>query len=122
MVFKQPCQTEKIFPFGNCYAVVCKAAQIVLALLWCKNKGFDKFQEIFVFSGIGWILLAACAVITGILYLIDYKKPNITISKAVPIALAVVFGLCAVAIIGIMVYFSCIDTKTASAALKDYPL
>ena len=54
-----------------------------------KSKGFDKFQEIFVFSGIGWILLAACAVITGILYLIDYKKPNITISKAVPIALAV---------------------------------
>lgn len=39
-----------------------------------KSKGFDKFQEIFVFSGIGWILLAACAVITGILYLIDYKK------------------------------------------------
>ena len=77
-----------------------------------KSKGFDKFQEIFVFSGIGWILLAACAVITGILYLIDYKKPNITISKAVPIALAVVFGFCAVAMIGIMVYFSCIDTKT----------
>lgn len=77
-----------------------------------KSKGFDKFQEIFVFSGIGWILLAACAVITGILYLIDYKKPNVTISKAVPIALAVVFGLCAVAMIGIMVYFSCIDTET----------
>lgn len=29
-----------------------------------------------------------------------------------PIALAVVFGFCAVAMIGIMVYFSCIDTKT----------
>lgn len=29
-----------------------------------------------------------------------------------PIALAVVFGLCAVAMIEIMVYFSCIDTKT----------
>lgn len=78
-----------------------------------KSKGFDKFQEISSsFQVIGWILLVACAVITGILYLIDYKKPNITISKAVPIAFAVVFGLCVAAMIGIMVYFSCIDTKT----------
>ena len=38
-VFKQPCKTEKIFPFGNCYAVVCKAAQIVLALLWRQKQG-----------------------------------------------------------------------------------
>lgn len=29
-----------------------------------------------------------------------------------PIALTVVFGFCAVAMIGIMVYFSCIDTET----------
>ncbi len=77
-----------------------------------KSKGFDKFQEFFVFSNIGLLLLTACAVITGFLYLIDYKKPNITISKAVPIALTIVFGLCAVAVIGIMIYFSCVDTET----------
>lgn len=46
-----------------------------------KSKGFDKFQEIFVFSGIGWILLAACAVITGILYLIDYKNQTSQFQK-----------------------------------------
>lgn len=77
-----------------------------------KSKGFDKFQEIFVFSNIGWVLLAVSAVITGLLYLLDYKKPNITLSKAVPIVLAVVFGLCAVALIGVVIYFSCIDTET----------
>ncbi len=48
----------------------------------------------------------------GILYLIDYKNQTSQFQKAVPIALAVVFGFCAVAMIGIMVYFSCIDTET----------
>lgn len=77
-----------------------------------KSKGFDKFQEIFVYSNIGWILLAVCAVITGLLYLLDYKKPNITLLKAVPIVLTVIFGLCAAVLIGLVIYFSCIDTKT----------
>lgn len=77
-----------------------------------KSKGLDQFQEIFVYSNIGWILLAVCAVITALLYVLDFKKPNITISKAVPITLTAIFGLCAVVLIGIVIYFSCIDTET----------
>lgn len=77
-----------------------------------RSKGLDQFQEIFVYSNVGWILLAVCAVITALLYVLDFKKPNITLSKAVPIALTVIFGLCAAALIGIVIYFSCIDTET----------
>lgn len=77
-----------------------------------RNKGMDTYQSFFVYSNSSYILLAAIGLITIGLYLLDSKKPGITLSKAVPITLTVIFALIAAAVISIVVYFSCIDTKT----------
>lgn len=76
------------------------------------SKGMDSFQEIFVYSSVGWILLIICAVITAALYLINVKKPDIILPKAVPLALSVLTAFAVLTVIGAMIYFTFVDTKT----------
>ena len=75
-----------------------------------KSKGMDDFQKLFVYSRFGFVVLAVVAIITVLLYLIDNKKPEIVLSRAVPITLGVLAALCAIGIVGTVVYFSRIDT------------
>lgn len=94
-------------------AKVLKLLTFVLTSAFgCKTKQIDDFQKIFVESNIGFILIIAFAVITAVLFLIDYKKPQIVLSKAVPIILGVFFGLAAIGILCVVFYFSVIDTET----------
>jgi O-antigen ligase len=53
-----------------------------------------------------------------LLYLLDFKKPDITLSKAVPIAFGAAAILAALGIIGAVVYFSAIDTTTDLGSLE----
>lgn len=76
------------------------------------SKGMDQFQEFFVYSNLSYILIAVCVVITTLLYVLDYKKPNIKLSKVVPAAIGIIFAVGIVGIISVMVYFSIFDTKT----------
>lgn len=78
----------------------------------CRTKEIDEFQKLFVESDIGFVLIGIAAVITGVLYIIDMKKPNLTLSKAVPIVLGSLFAAAVIAILSAVVYFSCFDTET----------
>lgn len=84
----------------------------------CKTKEIDRFQELFIESDIAYVLIAVMAVITAVLFIIDTKKPELAISKAVPISLIVVFSAFALGIIGIIFYYSVIDTKTDLGSLE----
>ena len=64
------------------------------------------------------MLILIFALFTTIFYFIDYKKPEIVLSKVVPIILGTVVGLCAIGVIASMIYFSCIDTKTNLGSLS----
>lgn len=94
-------------------AKILRFFTIILAQLFgCKTKEIDQFQKLFVESNTCFILIGIAAVITGVLYLIDIKKPNFTLSKAVPIVLGSLFAVAVISILSAVVYFSCIDTKT----------
>ena len=84
----------------------------IFTLLNFKTKDMGNFQEFFVYSNISYALILIFALFTAILYFIDYKKPEIVLSKAIPVVLSSVVGLCAIGVIASMIYFSCIDTKT----------
>lgn len=98
--------------------VSAKVLRLFSYLMDDKSKGFDQFQEIFVFSNIGYILIAITIAITILLYFIDYKKPDIILTKAVPITLAILLAVAVIAIIGIVVYFSYFDTTTNLGSLE----
>ncbi len=83
----------------------------------CKTKEIDQFQKLFVESNIGFVLIAVAALITGVLYIIDMKKPNLTLSKAVPIVLGSLFAAAVIAVLSAVVYFSCFDTETKLGSL-----
>ncbi len=78
----------------------------------CRTKEIDEFQKLFVESDISFVLIGIAAVITGVLYIIDMKKPNLTLSRAVPIVLGSLFAATVIAVLSAVVYFSCFDTET----------
>ena len=82
------------------------------------SKGMDQFQEIFVYSDTGYILLAVCAVIAAALYLLDFKKPDILLSKAVPFIIGAIVLLGVAGVVGAIIYFSAIDTTTELGSLE----
>lgn len=89
-----------------------KLLMLISFLMNDNSKGMDQFQKFFVYSDSGYILIAICALITVLLYILDYKKPNIVLTKAVQIAVAIIFSVGIVGLISVMVYFSVFDTTT----------
>lgn len=87
-----------------------KVLRFIYFLADDNTKGVDQFQQIFVYSNTGYILILIFAIITAILYFVDYKKPDIVFSNAVPITLGVISVLGFIGIIGIIIYFSCFNT------------
>lgn len=65
-----------------------------------------------------YILLIAAAVITIVLFLLDFKNPEIKLPKVVPIVLASLMIAAVVSVLGAMIYFSAIDTKTDLGSLE----
>ncbi|MBR1482300.1 MAG: O-antigen ligase family protein [Ruminococcus sp.] len=75
-------------------------------------KELGALPKALLFSGKIYIVLALCAVVTALLYLLDFKKPDITLSKAVPVVLGVLFSLTALGGLGVFFWFSVVDTQT----------
>lgn len=84
------------------------------------SKGLDNFQEFFVYENLSYVLLIGFAVITALLYLLDYKKPNIVLTKAVPITLGIIVGAGVIAVICAVIYFSFIDTTTQLGGIERF--
>ncbi|MCD8026464.1 MAG: O-antigen ligase family protein [Clostridiales bacterium] len=82
------------------------------------SKGMDEFQNLFVYSGFSYAALAAAGVITALLYLLDYKKPGIVLPKTVPIAIGSAAAVCAAAIIGVVIYFSTVNTTADLGSME----
>lgn len=85
-----------------------------------KSKGISEFQALLVYSKLIWFVIAFFAVITAVLYLLDYKKPNKVLPLAVPIVFSVLFALGIAGIIFAVYYFSVVDTETDLGFLKSF--
>lgn len=110
---------SKLKRYFLCLTVMLASAKLlrfftvfIMQFFGCKTKEIDEFQKLFVESDIGFVLIGVAVVITGVLYIIDMKKPNLTLSKAVPIVLGSLFAVAVIAILSAVVYFSCFDTET----------
>lgn len=89
-----------------------KLLRLISFVMNDNSKGMDQFQEFFVYSNLSYILIAVCAVITALLYILDRKKPDIILSKAVPVTVGIIFAVAIAGLISVMVYFSVFDTST----------
>lgn len=89
-----------------------KLLRLISFVMNDNSKGMDQFQKFFVYSDLSYILIAVCAVITALLYLLDRKKPDIILSKAIPVTAGIIFAAAIAGLISVMVYFSVFDTAT----------
>ena len=112
-------KTSRLKRYFFCLTVMLASAKVLRFFTFiltqsfdCKTKEIDEFQKLFVESNIGFVLIGIAAVITGVLYIIDNKKPNLSLSKAVPSVLGSLFAAAVIAILSAVVYFSCFYTET----------
>ena len=75
-------------------------------------KELGSIPKALLFSSSVYVLLAVCAAITALLYIIEKQQPDIRFPKAVSIALGALFGLAALTGFTVFLYFSVIDKET----------
>lgn len=84
------------------------------------HKEIDKIQSFFIFSNRVYIILAVALIITAILFFVDYKKPDLVFSKAVPISLSIILVLAIVSAVYLIIYYSFFDLETNLGNLERY--
>lgn len=89
-----------------------KLLRLFSLILEDSYKKLGKIPSAILFSKPLYAVIAVCALITVLLFYISKKKPKTELPKAAPVALGCVFGLAALSVIGVFVYFSAVDTKT----------
>lgn len=86
-------------------------------LRWLSALGGDHYKELgaipyhLMLSNTVYVLLAVLAALTAAAYLADAKFPGKTLPKAVPVVLGAVFGAVVLAGLGVVIYFSAINTE-----------
>ena len=84
----------------------------------------DKYKELgeltkgILFSDKLYIFVVAAAVITVLLYILDGRKPDLTLPKAIPVAIGAFFGCAALAAFGVFLWFSVVDTETDLGSME----
>ncbi len=109
---------KKYFLAMTVMMISAKLLRLFSLLMGDKYKEIGTLQQMFVFSSLGYVLLGICALITAILFVIDFKKPNIVLPKAVAFVLLGVLLLGVAGVLGAMIYFSTIDTTTSLGSLE----
>ena len=76
------------------------------------DKGFGTMQTLFISDNKCILLIAVTAALAFGLWFLEKKKPDFTVPKFVPYALAAVYGLGVAFLAGLFVRYSFIDTKS----------
>ena len=89
-----------------------KLLQLIAVWSGGRYKELSAIPYKLMFSDMLLAVIGVTAALTAALYLLDWKKPGLTLPKAVPIALGSLFGLAAAFGVGVIVYYSAFDLKT----------
>lgn len=95
-----------------------KALYLISQATGNSHKELSALPYKMMLSPVTYALLVIVAVITAALYLLDAKKPGATLPKAVPVALAAVFAAGVAAVLGAVIYFTNVDTKTDLGSME----
>ncbi len=85
------------------------------------NDNYKELGELtkgILFSDKLYIFVVAAAVITVLLYILDGRKPDLTLPKAIPVAIGAFFGCAALAAFGVFLWFSVVDTETDLGSME----
>lgn len=84
----------------------------LIAAAGAQHKKLEAIPSKIMHADAAYVVLAVLAVLTALLYLLDYKTPGKLLPRAVPVVLGSLLGLAVLGGLGTVVYFSVIDTKT----------
>lgn len=108
-------ELAKLKRFMLALTVMLAATRVLRLFSMMMNDNYKELGSLpkaMLFSHAMTVALIVSAVLTAALYLLDWRRPGVTLPKAVPVVLGACFGLAALAAFGVFLYFSVIDTKT----------
>ena len=109
---RRPDRLKYYFLTLTVFLASIKVLRLFSYILEDSYKKLGKFPLALMLSNKLYIVIAASAIITVILFLISKSKPGLVLPKAVPIVLGALFGIAALGVLGTFIYFSFVDTKT----------
>lgn len=95
-----------------------KLARLFSLMMNDNYKELGDLIKLLLFSPLVYVLLTAAALITAALYLLDSKKPDLTVPKAVPVIIGACFGVMVAVVLSVFFYFSVIDTETDLGSME----
>ena len=95
-----------------------KLARLFSLMMNDNYKELGDLIKLLLFSPLVYVMLTAAALITAALYLLDSKKPDLTVPKAVPVIIGACFGVMVAAVLSVFFYFSVIDTETDLGSME----
>ena len=86
--------------------VMLLSARLLQPMAALPDKGMSQLQRFFVYSMTGLCPVVILTVMTVLLHLLNKKSPDLVLPRAVPLALAALFGTCLLAVVVGMIYFT----------------
>ena len=115
---RNPARLKKLLLSVTVMLTAIKLLRLIALMTGDHYKELSAVPSAIMLSDKAYIALAVLAVITVLLYLLDFKKPDYKLPTAVPIALGLIFVLAIGAGIGVIVYYSAVDTTTKLGSLE----
>lgn len=95
-----------------------KLLHLIIQITHAPYKELAAFPYKLMESNTVYAVLIVSVILTALLYALDWKKPGLTLPKAVPVTLTVVLLTGVVSLLVAMIYFSNVDTKTDLGSME----
>ncbi len=116
---RKPERLKKYFLALTVMLASVKLLRLFSLIMNDNYKKLGKLPSAILFSNAVYAALGLAAVITVLLFLLDKKKPGLTLPKALPVAVGSLFGLAALGAVGAVIYFSFINTEAELGELEN---
>lgn len=103
---RHPGKLKRFFLALTVMLLSARVLQLMFLFPALESKSMSSLIRLFVFDGVGIVLLLVLGCITAFLYLLDQKKPGLVLPRAVPLALVALYGTCLLTAAAAMIYFT----------------
>lgn len=115
---RNPARLKKLMLSVTVMLAAMKLLRLIALMTGNHYKELSAVPSAIMLSDKSYFALAVLIIITALLYLLDSKKPDFKVPTAVPIALGSIFILAIAAGIGVIIYYSAVDTTTKLGSLE----
>jgi hypothetical protein len=118
-IIKSPQLLARYFVLSGFMVIFCKLIRVLSYISDDYSMKFEKLQK-FVVYGNTYVIFCGLIAIGALFFIISAKKPELTFPKVVQLIAVIIASVLGLCVIGMIIYYSCIDNKTEISGYKSY--